>query len=790
LSDPELPGELPADPDAAALRLLPDCLDQPEDRRLDWLAEHCPDRPEVRERVLQLLAADRESGDFLESGPPPTDFDLAGKRLGAWQLDEEIAIGGMSRVYRAHRADGAYEQQVAVKVFDGAQLDRDAAARFGAERRILASLDHPGIARIIDGGEAGDGTPFLVMELVRGEPITHYCERHQVDLPGRLALVARACEALQAAHRHGIVHRDIKAGNILVDDSGQPKLIDFGIAKILESATLESVELPRTRAGAHILTPEYASPEQLRGDPVSPASDIYSLGVLLYELVTGTRPHQVAGLSPGEMERTVCSTVPLDPSSLVARRKSPPPAGLPPARSLRRRLRGDIDRIVMTAMRLEPGERYHSALALAEDIDRHLTGKPVQARGASHLYRASRFIARHRTGAATTAGVFLLLLGALAVVERQRETARQEARRAESASAFLTEMIQRADPFENAEAPTLAGSLKLALGDIGQRFAGQPQLEADMRYAIGYALQSLGEIEAAREQLEAALALRREVGSAVDRAEAHDGLAIVDWWESDFERGAGHFQRALALLDGETGERAGILRVNVLANWAAMLIDAGDPARSEAMAERALALSESAEGVAAETRAAIWSTLATARDGLGRAEEALAAFEVTLDIQRGATGEMHPSFAIVLNNLALLYYSMDRLEEALDAMARSVAIRRETLGESHPQTATALFNLARLQTLDGQLEAAEGNARLALQVAENGYAAGHPRIGKAHEALAIVLQESGRADEAMQHARAARAIYAGAAGVDPAWIEAVDALIAELADPDGTAPAT
>ncbi|RFF29149.1 serine/threonine-protein kinase [Wenzhouxiangella sediminis] len=782
---------LPADPEAAALRLLPDCLAQPEGERERWLSRRCPDRPDVRSRVVELLAAERESVNFLEEGPVVTiGPDRRGERLGPWRLDEEIAIGGMSRVYRSQRADGAYDQVAAVKLFDAAHLDRDAAGRFAAERRILAALDHPGIARVIDGGETEDGTPFVVMEYVRGEPINRYCERHGVSLPGRLQLIQSVCDALEVAHRRGIVHRDIKAGNVLIDEAGQPRLIDFGIAKILEHAGLEPLDLPRTRAGAQMLTPEYASPEHLRGESVSTSSDVYSLGVLLYELVTGTRPHQVAGLSPAEMERTVCSTIPLDPSTLIARRKSPPPEGLRPAGRLKRQLRGDIDRIIMTAMRLEAGDRYPSAGALAEDIERHLSGKAVRARGASKLYRAGRFVSRHRLGVAAAAAVFVLLSGALVVVELQRDRARSEAERAEAATQFLTEMIQRADPFENADSPSLAGALKLAVADIGNRFADQPALEADMRYAIGYALQNLGEVEPAREQLERALTLRERVGDDVDRAEVHDGLAIVAWWESDFDRGAEHFEHARALLEGESGERADILRVNVLANWAAMLIDAGDNVHSETLADQALSLSEPVEGVSPETRAAIWSTLATARDGLGRSEEALAAFEVTLDIQREATGEMHPSFAIVLNNLALLYYSMDRLEEALAAMERSVAIRRETLGESHPQTATALFNLARLQTLDGQLEAAEENARLALQVAENGYAAGHPRIGKAHEALAIVLQGSGRADEAMQHARAARTIYAGAAGVDPAWIEAIDELIAELADPGGSAPAT
>ncbi|QKK03399.1 MAG: serine/threonine protein kinase [Pseudomonadota bacterium] len=774
--------DLPDDPDAAALRLLPDCLEQPESSRLEWLAARCPDRPEVRERVLALLSADRDSGGFLEDGPALPGPERVGERLGPWRLDEEIAIGGMSRVYRAHRADGAYEQQVAVKLYDAAHLDRHAAARFDAERRILAALDHPGIARVIDGGETDDGTAYVVMEYVRGEPITRYCDRHGIDLPGRLQLIQSVCEALDLAHCRGVVHRDIKAGNILVDEAGQPHLIDFGIAKILEHAAFDHIDLPQTRAGAQMLTPEYASPEQLRGELIGPVSDVYSLGVLLYELVTGSRPYQIAGLSPGQMERTVCTTVPQDPSTLVARRKSPPPAGLPPARTLKRRLRGDVDRIIMTALRLEPAQRYPSADALAEDIERFLSGKAVHARGASRLYRTGRFISHHRAGVSVTAAAFVLLLAALAAVERQRELARLEARRAASATEFLTEMIQRADPFENAETPTLAGALKLAIESIDERFAGQPALEADMRYAIGYALQNLGEIDTAREQLQQALALRRAHGGPVERAEAHDGLAIVAWWGSDFETGTAHFERALELLEGVDGNRAEVLRVNVLANWAAMLIDAGDYEQSEALAEQARTLAETVKETGIETRAAIWSTLATAREGLEQNEAALDAFEHTMALQRRATGENHPSYAIVLNNLALLYYRMDRLDDALTAMQRSVAIRRETLGASHPQTATALFNLARLQTLNGDLELAEANARLALEVAENGYEAGHPRIGKAHEALAIVLKQAGRHAEARAHAGQARTIYAGATSVDPAWITAIDQLLESLAE--------
>jgi len=780
--------QLPDEPEAAALGVFSEYLERLEADRDEWLEKRLQAWPEVLERVLRLIEAERNSAGFLESDLRATAVrGRSGDRLGPWALVEQLGVGGMSRVFRARRTDGVYEQDVAVKLFDGAHLDPSTADRFDAERRILAALEHPGIARIIDGGESDNGTPYVVMELVHGQPITHYCNRHKLDLPERLALFQKVCLALEVAHRHGVVHRDIKAGNVMVSNDGEPKVIDFGIAKVLASGGI-AVELPETRQGNALMTPEYASPEQLRGSAVGVTSDVYSLGVLLYELLTGTRPHKVAGLSPAEMENTVCNTIPADPSEMVKQRRTLPPAGLGEAGILKRRLRGDIDRIVMTAMRREPAARYASALGLAQDIERHLSGQPVRARGASRLYRTSRFIGRHRIGFAATAGAFVLLLAALLVVEGQRERAREEAARAESARAFLAEMIQRADPFENADAPTLAGALKQAIPGLDARFSGQPLLEAEMRYAIGYALQNLGEVQPAREQFELALELRRQSGSPVDLAEVLDGLGIVGWWDSDFDASRDHFQRALELLKDAQGERARVLRVNVLTNWAAMMIDAGDYEASERLALQALDAAESADTVSAETLAAIWSSVATARDGLDKPEQALAAFEHTLEIQREATGEMHPSFAIVLNNLALMYYGMDRLSDAVKTMEESVRIRRATLGESHPQAATALFNLARLQTLAGDLAPAEENARTALAVARNGYVPGHPRIGKAHEALAIVLDARGFPPEALDHARQAKLIYTEAAAVDPAWITAVDELIAKLADGSAVAP--
>jgi len=779
----------PDDPhrESEALRLLVDCLELPEAERGAWLEKHCGGDVDLRLRVEALLDAERASTGFLEQPHAgPIGSDRAGQRVGAFILESPLARGGMSSVYRARRVDGGFDQAVAVKVFDAAHLPDSARARFDAERRILAALDHPGIARVIDGGSLDDGTPYLVMELVRGQPITRWCNERELNVTARLNLFRQVCEALDEAHRRGVVHRDLKPGNVLVNESGQPKLIDFGIARVLDPAAL-NVEMPETRAGSGWMTPEYASPEQIRGAPTGVASDVYSLGVLLYQLLTGTRPHSLAGLGPAEIDRVVSGTIPPDPSARVRARDSTAGIGDGSARQLSRQLRGDLDRIVMTAMRVAPEQRYSGPLALAEDLERFLDGRPVRARGASRLYRAGRFVSRHRIGVAATAAAFLALAGASGTAWRQaveareqRDLARTEAQRAESARDFLVEMIGRADPFENADAPTLAGSLKLALPGLEARFAGQPKLESDLRYAIGYALQNLGEIDPARTQLERALKLRDQHGDAVDRAEAHDGLAIVAWWESDFESGDDHFGRALELLHDLDSERAQVLRVNVLANWSAMLIDAGDNERSEALSLEALERVGRTSGVSDETLAAIWSNIATARDGLGRPEEALAAFEMTMEIQRRATGEMHPSFAIVLNNLALMYYGMDRLDDAVDAMRRSVEIRRATLGPRHPQTATALFNLARLLTVSGQMEAAETHAREALQVATGGYEPGHPRIGKAHEALAIVLDARGAFDDALRHARIASEIYSAAPGVDPAWQQAATALIERI----------
>lgn len=779
------PGSLTLD--AQALQCLTEYLDQPEAARDEWLQARCVDHPELLRAVLHLAAAENASGDFLETSPlHARDFDLVGRRIGRYELIEELGRGGMGAVYRARRADGAFEQDVAMKLFLQGAISDSALHRFTTERQILASLEHPGIARLIDGGSSEDGVPYVVMELIDGEPITHYCDRHALDLDKRLKLFQDVCLTLEAAHAKGIVHRDIKPGNVLATADGQTKVVDFGIAKVLRSQEF-AAGLPETLPGLMALTPEYASPEQVRGQSIGPASDIYSLGILLYELLTGSRPYVIDTLTPGEIERSVCETIPPEPSRHVALMRSAPPPGISDSRKLRGKLRGDLDRIVMTALHKLPQQRYPSAAAFAADIERYLLGLPVKARGTSRLYRASRFVARNRVVVAAVGFAFVALVAGLIAVslqvreaQIQRDLAAHEAKRAGSAKDFLIEMIGRADPFENASSATLIGAIRQSIPGIAARFAGQPQLEADMRYAIGYALQNLGEIPLAREQMEKALLLRRADGSALEIAEVLDGLGIVCWWESDFERGEDRFTQALELLTDQGGERALALRINTLANFAGMLIDAGDFERSAQLSRQALAAASDAPGLSPATQAVLWGNLATALESLKRFDEAIVAFDKTLALQRQATGELHPDYAVALNNQAHLFHDMGEPHKAIANLQESLRIRRQTLGDEHPLVATALFNLAHVQIAAGEFADAERNGLEALDIAKASYTPGHPRIGKAHQALAELYVSTTQPELARRHALQAQHIYARAQGVDPAWILAVDELLAGM----------
>jgi tetratricopeptide (TPR) repeat protein len=397
--------------------------------RAVYLAELCAGDPDLHEELESLIAAHERSGSYFLNAPLANvttvlalDVEadsLPGRRIGSYQIVRQIGAGGMGEVFSAIRADDEYRKQVAIKLVRSGQGSDFVLSRFKNERQILASLDHPNIARLLDGGTTSDGLPFFVMELIEGQPIDEYCALRKLSITDRLNLFLQVCSAVQFAHQHLVIHRDIKPGNILVTSDGVPKLLDFGIAKILEGTT-GGEEFEATLTAFRVLTPGYASPEQIRGEPITTASDVYSLGVVLFKLLTGHSPYRVSNSNPHEVSRIVCESEPEKPSVAVRRLAAPEMDRAPTAdqdrvssAKLSKQLKGDLDNIVLKALRKEPNRRYGSVVEFEADVRRYFEHLPVLARKGTVRYRSSKFIRRHAAGLVSTALVVAALLAGM-----------------------------------------------------------------------------------------------------------------------------------------------------------------------------------------------------------------------------------------------------------------------------------------------------------------------------------------------------------------------------------------
>ncbi|MDY0066961.1 MAG: serine/threonine-protein kinase, partial [Steroidobacteraceae bacterium] len=532
----------PADPRWERIQdLFCSAVELPASERDAYVERETQDDPGLRQEVLELLAADAGglAGNFLtdalgaalDARTRDRRKALVGSVIGSYRLVSVLGHGGTGTVYLGERADRQYSAQVAIKVVDAPAMHGDLGLRFRAERQILASLNHPNIARLLDAGETPDGQPYLVMEYVHGEPVDRYCDRLQLDLRARLQLFLEICNAVQYAHQNLVVHRDLKPANILVTSERAPKLLDFGIAKLLDTGEAAAA-LALTRMNDRLLTPEYASPEQILGRPVTTASDVYALGVVLYELLTGLRPYTVpASASQLELERSICVTDPQRPSAAVRRAAESGPRsgrsdmtaialarGLMPDR-LQRRLAGDIDAIVMRALRKEPRRRYGSVEQFAADVQRYLAREPVTARQGNWLYYSHRFVRRHALGV-TAAAAFLTFIIVFAIamsiqrqrIAEQRDRAEQESKRAESVSQVMLDVFSNAEPFGHAGQPLTAKELldragRMVLDDLSQH----PEVRARLLESIGRAYRRRGEIEQAAAFLQDAVHIRKNM---------------------------------------------------------------------------------------------------------------------------------------------------------------------------------------------------------------------------------------------------------------------------------------
>jgi len=693
------------------------------------------------QRIDQVVAARaaRVLDSEAEGGTDDRDAaaDLTGVELGPWRLERLLGRGGMAEVWEARRVDGKFEQTVAVKLLKRGMDSQEILRRFLRERQILARLDHPRIARLYDGGVAPDGRPYLVLERVDGEPITDWCARRELGVEERLRLLLACCDAVAAAHRQLVVHRDLKPSNILVTREGDVKLLDFGIAKLLEEEGGDE-----TRADVRVLTPSYAAPEQIMGEPVSTATDVYALGVLGYELLTGRLPHRRAGSRAADLASAVASESIARPSTAVldadAATTTAPP-GKP--QQLARSLRGDLDAVLLQALRREPARRYASVAAFADDLERHLEGRPVSARPDSVGYRAGKFVRRHRlaVAAATIAVLALAAVTAFALLQAQRASreaarARSEARRAEAQAQRAEQQAARAERVKSFLASVFAVSDPLlargeqvtarALLDEGVRrvdgeLAREPGLHGEMLDLLAGLYRKLGDLPVARSLAERALALR-SAQYGVESAEAAKSEWTLGWvlsMQGEYKESRRRLDHAIAVLDRVEGPDS-LAAADAREPLMELVFSGEGPQAALPVVERRLATYQRVLGDSEPRTALAYSDLGVVFENTNRPKESEAALRKAIALLEPLLPPDDPRLAYPHNNLAGLLIDVDRAAEAETEVRRAIDIRTKALGPAHQETigSRGLLTIV-LMHLD-RLEEAESNQRATLADSE------------------------------------------------------------------------
>jgi eukaryotic-like serine/threonine-protein kinase len=768
-------------------------VDLDSDGRDAWLSDRCAQDAELRAEVEALLAAHELPAGILERRVIPAATMLAAeplrdRRIGPYRVVRELGRGGMGVVYLADRVDGEFRREVAIKLLRNSPDAEELHRRFIAERQILASLNHPHIAQLLDGGTTAGQLPYLVMEYVDGLPITTYCDRHGLDVASRLRLFLDVCRAVNSAHQNLVIHRDIKPGNILVTAAGQVKLLDFGIAKLLNSA-MGGMATPHTRTAFRVMTPEYASPEQIRGEPLTTGSDVYALGVVLYELLAGRRPYQIRTGTVHELHELICEREPERPSTWA---KRPPSADDPAAPTaialargtspdrLQRVLAGDLDAIVMMALRKEPRRRYGSAELLAEDIDRQLGGLPVLARHPSHTYYLGKFLRRHRTAASLGAIAVLSLVAGTAVAVKQTAVARRERDRASAAltqarqalreseetASFLAGLFDVNVPAPGSAAPGTTDELTArGMGQIEQ-LGNSPLVQARMLEGMGRIYQNSGRFADAKLAFERSLALRRANGGG-ESAEAATTLLYM----ANTLRLLGSYPAADsgALLALRISERVnGPADPSTADAWqmlSMLAVYRGDISASEAYARRSVDIRVAAYGPDDPRIAYALEMLGGALHRLGRYDEGERYMRQALALYEREKGPNDPGLIVPLNRLAeAVATGRADYGEAARLMERAVAIATASLGEAHPRTAYSLELLGGLESRRGNFAKGERLSRLAVEMYEKTLGRRDVAVGDAYADLAKVYSRVGRLADAEAAQRTAMTIYGNVLG--------------------------
>ncbi len=743
--------------------IFEDAIQRPPEARSAFLDQECGENGELRQAVEAMLAADQEADNFLDrplgqlgGGSIDDDDTLPGHgapvsrdtTIGPYRILRQIGQGGMGTVYLAMRDDDAFQRRVVIKLVRPGMESEMLLSRLRTERQILAGLDHPYVARLYDGGTTADGLPYFVLEYVEGEHIDVYCEHNRLTIDERLALFRKVCEAVHYAHQNLVVHRDLKPSNILVVANGDPKLLDFGIAKLLNPDLAGSGVEP-TATWQRVLTPNYASPEQIRGKLVTTASDVYSLGVLLHQLLTGRLPHIFTGRSPHEIEKILTETEPPPPSTAVTRplEDEEPTGGGPGAEAeayserhtehLRRQLAGDLDAIVLKALRSSAQRRYSSVEQLAADLERYQLGLPVEARAGSWRYRAGKFVRRNRRTVVAATAVGLLVVGfavAMALqasrVAFERDQARGERDKKTQVLALVLDLFEHSNPFVvPGEELTVREALERSVPVLKDGLREQPDVRAELLHTSGSILSVLGAWEIAQDQLSEALEIRRRRhgDEHPDVAESLSAVAATYKELGELDRAEELARRAVDIAQSlpveGLSDQPGSHLVKPLLELVSVMCYRDEFEAAAAHATEALALTQQLPAGSTRRIAAI-EHLARTRSGQGDYRDAVRLQREALALRRARDGEKHPAQIAILNNLGVALQYLEELDAAETAYREALSLHHENFGEDHDDP-PLLNNLGNVRLLQEDFAGAEKIFRKARKVVATSYGPRH-----------------------------------------------------------------
>ncbi len=756
-------------------------VDLPPLERAAFLERECYGDDTVRREVQSLIDSDEQAETFIENpaGAIPSDLldapeaetSLAGRHFGPYEIVRELGRGGLGAVYLAIRSDGEYRKEVAVKLIRRGLDTDDILRRFRNERQILAQLDHPNIARLIDGGTTDDGLPFFVMEYVKGEPISAYCDTHRLDTNRRLELFRKVCGAVTYAHQNLVIHLDLNPSNILVTAEGETKLLDFGIAKLLTAD--DELMFTQTAPGLRAMTPEYASPEQIRGERITTASDVYSLGVLLYELLTGTKPYRLKTRTTEDVSRAITDQEPQRPSAAVAASRSA--------------LSGDLDNIVLMALRKEPSRRYATVGEFSEDIRRYLEGRAVVAHKDTLSYRAGKFVRRNKVGVAAAAIVLLSLVGGIIATawqaqnaRRQRDLAQQERAKADRINSFLQEMLGSATPEGKGMDVKVSDLLSEASRRARIELATQPEVMASVLMTLGRTGVSIGTFDRAEADLRAAVeASVKSSGEMHPTSASSMGwLSLAHYYLGNNEEGIRIGQRAIELLrqlHPAGHEELGVALYSTGVN----LYESGDAAAAEVCLAEAVDLIKRHLGEQHGYHLATLAALGRAVEAAGRFDEAEALYRDAIAKGRGVEGRYRIFLAQASAILGFGLTNKGRYSEAAEPLAEAETIYREIFGDLNPSSGVIKLDKARGRLFTGDLDGAAAEYAEAAEHLERYYPPHDGRVISARAGRAVAVTRLGDAQAGETELRSALELHRQAPSADAVAVAIAESALGE-----------